>query len=304
METSERKRIRKLNKKGLILYEKTKDAWVKKLAKTWRRVETFFSQLAESASTLPLEQLKIMESDIVKLHTSYQSIFDDYIRLLQNGHRKPETIRNATACHFHRFQQLQNFSRYRQNRNDTGFVYDSGNTNCKKETTYSRNSNQNKTLISSKKTDLYPEASDNGPDKVCPIHKTNHSLNQCRLLKTKSLDDSRQMLKQNGICFRLCQSATQMKSSCNQQVKCGEYGDDVNVNKTYPQRDGRASIFKPCPNNLDLREKYRTEDDLELFQPNQHDYDKGSIFERTINDAKVGLSINDRESLKHMDNEI
>ncbi|CAC5385848.1 unnamed protein product [Mytilus coruscus] len=82
METPERKRIRKLNKKGLELYEKTKDAWVKKLPKTWTRVETFFSQLAESDSTLTLEQLKIMESDIVKLHTSYQSIFDDYIGFL------------------------------------------------------------------------------------------------------------------------------------------------------------------------------------------------------------------------------
>ncbi|CAC5402025.1 unnamed protein product [Mytilus coruscus] len=82
METPERKRIRKLKKKGLELYEKTKDAWVKKLAKTWTRVETFFSQLAESDSTLTLEQLKIMESDIVKLHTSYQSIFDDYIGFL------------------------------------------------------------------------------------------------------------------------------------------------------------------------------------------------------------------------------
>ncbi|CAC5404526.1 unnamed protein product [Mytilus coruscus] len=94
METPERKRIRKLNKKGLELYEKTKDAWVKKLAKTWTRVETFFSQLAESDSTLTLEQLKIMESDIKR--QQFDLKFLDYRENLVQIYRKSSSLLQRT----------------------------------------------------------------------------------------------------------------------------------------------------------------------------------------------------------------
>ncbi|CAC5355286.1 unnamed protein product [Mytilus coruscus] len=51
--------------------------------------------------------------------------------------------------------------------------------------------------------------------------------------------------------------------------------ENQNINQ-FTQMDGHL-FSSLCPNNLDVREKYRTEDDMELSQPNQHDYDKGSI---------------------------
>lgn len=66
-------------------------------------------------------------------------------------------------------------------------------TNSRNDTTYYRNSNQNIIFISSEKTDLHHDTSDNEPDKVCPIPKTNHSLNQ---FQTKRLDNRRNRFKE------------------------------------------------------------------------------------------------------------
>lgn len=69
--------------------------------------------------------------------------------------------------------------------------------------------------------------------------------------------------------------------------------DFVNVNKTYLLGNGREMIFKPCHNGFQVRESLG-EQDIDLGR---------SVFERTKNDDKPGMSIEDREFLNIMDGE-
>ena len=68
--------------------------------------------------------------------------------------------------------------------------------------------------------------------------------------------------------------------------------DSATYNKTYLIGENRASVCRPCPNKMQFKE----------LHPFQHD-DDHSIFIRTEQDEKVGLSAEDREFLGIMDGE-
>ncbi len=71
--------------------------------------------------------------------------------------------------------------------------------------------------------------------------------------------------------------------------------DVVNVNKTYLLNQGRASIFKPCTSQLKIREHIELNDSSDC-----HGH---SVFQKTDNDEKPGLSQEDRTFLQVMDND-
>ena len=58
----------------------------------------------------------------------------------------------------------------------------------------------------------------------CPLHGTYHSLNKCRTFKKKSLDERREFLKDNDICFKCCDSNSHKRRDCTAQVKCSDCG--------------------------------------------------------------------------------
>lgn len=68
----------------------------------------------------------------------------------------------------------------------------------------------NKRVVSVKKTQV---------EGKCPIHKTPHSLEECRAFKTKSHDEKRKFLADNKLCF-LCFSDQHVARNCKAQVKC------------------------------------------------------------------------------------
>ena len=68
--------------------------------------------------------------------------------------------------------------------------------------------------------------------------------------------------------------------------------ESVTCNKTYLIGENRASVCRPCPNKMQIKE----------LHPFQHD-DDHSIFIKTEQDEKVGLSTEDREFLGIMDSE-
>ena len=72
--------------------------------------------------------------------------------------------------------------------------------------------------------------------------------------------------------------------------------DTISVLKTILLSDGRCTIFDPCENSFQLKDTY-TQDSL------VHDYLYDPIFQRSKDDNKVGLSIEDRQFLKLMDSE-
>ena len=69
--------------------------------------------------------------------------------------------------------------------------------------------------------------------------------------------------------------------------------DHINVNKTHVLGNGRESIFKPCQNELKIREQFTS----------QKNGIGDSVFERTSEDNKPGMSIEDSQFLKLMDTE-
>ena len=73
----------------------------------------------------------------------------------------------------------------------------------------------------------------------------------------------------------------------------GHGTDSVNVKKTYLLKNGRPSIFQPCNNEFVVRETYLNPGKVGT-----------SVFERTKDDDKQGLSAEDRDFLTLMDKEL
>lgn len=67
-----------------------------------------------------------------------------------------------------------------------------------------------------------PERRLGGPEKNCPIHNKPHSLRKCRVFRGKSLEERKSILKENGICFKCCISASHLARDCKAAVKCLE----------------------------------------------------------------------------------
>ncbi|CAC5379672.1 unnamed protein product [Mytilus coruscus] len=349
IETPERKRIRKLNKKGLELYEKTKDAWVKKLAKTWTRVETFFSQ--QRSSRLTSLPLKLTSDQYKKSRLEASTVRSQVSRLSrksgsnisQRTHAKAEAARAKVLFAEEEIKIKKEHARLKEEeaksaRRRSYLEADLTLLEHKKEAAAAEAELEALASSAGSSQKSRSHASVNAEERTRQYVADQRSIHESTKLnvqvelttnvnETKKDQDEVQALsvellnhynKENertpnsnkvqqnvsisqpadrplniyAPIFQPEVRQSQENQNINQFTREACLGkvhapDIVNVNKTYLQRDGRASIFKPCPNNLDVREKYRTEDDMDLSQPNQHDYDKGSIFERTINDDKV-----------------
>lgn len=60
------------------------------------------------------------------------------------------------------------------------------------------------------------------PDKECPLHHTEHSLNDCRAFRAKPIEERRRFVKENDICFKCCESTKHARKTCRKEVKCAE----------------------------------------------------------------------------------
>ncbi|KAJ8364608.1 hypothetical protein SKAU_G00134390 [Synaphobranchus kaupii] len=81
----------------------------------------------------------------------------------------------------------------------------------------------------------------------CPIHKKPHPLNRCRGFREKPLEEQRQYIKENAICFHCCASMTHIAKNCRTAVTCSECGSDRHIAALHP---GPASwnLMPPPPN--------------------------------------------------------
>ena len=137
------------------------------------------------------------------------------------------------------FHVFVNFIREQSRiKNNPSFTYTDKNLNSQKP-------GDKKEKIASKKTDVSRQQTNSGKENQCPLHKSNHSLEQCKTFRTKSFDERRKILKENNMCFRCCLKDHKQRD-CQSDVQCGECGSKfhtsplhINRNKqgTFPQRN-------------------------------------------------------------------
>ncbi|XP_069108188.1 uncharacterized protein [Argopecten irradians] len=105
--------------------------------------------------------------------------------------------------------------------NDPGLTVDIGEQH--NNTTSRRQDPKQKSDIRVRKTEVQTDKTTNG--KSCPIHpqSNSHSIDQCKDFKKRSLDEKREYIRQNRLCFR-CIGPAHTARNCKEDVKCSECG--------------------------------------------------------------------------------
>ena len=79
--------------------------------------------------------------------------------------------------------------------------------------------------VSVKKTSMMESTSSSMAPKKCPIHEDmDHTLNECRTFRRKSMRERKQFLRERNICYKCCESDTHAFKTCDVNVKCAECG--------------------------------------------------------------------------------
>ncbi|XP_041429841.1 uncharacterized protein LOC121397295 [Xenopus laevis] len=77
-------------------------------------------------------------------------------------------------------------------------------------------------------------------NKECPLHKKPHSLLKCRAFREKTLEDRKQFLKDNNICFRCCTTTSHFARNCEVSVSCSECGSTEHNMALHPGPPSQA----------------------------------------------------------------
>ncbi|CAG2217796.1 unnamed protein product [Mytilus edulis] len=110
------------------------------------------------------------------------------------------------------------------------------------EENFGSRDNWNKPGISAKKTE-FKQNNDSkaSQDNRCPLHKTNHSLNNCRAFRLKPLDERRKFIRDNALCFRCCSSTDHKIRDCKEKIVCGECGSDSHPSALHLVKQGNPT---------------------------------------------------------------
>lgn len=103
-------------------------------------------------------------------------------------------------------------------RNDLAFFHIETQTTTGKPSTTSRVTTDQRSVIV-RKTDVNTNTS-GPPDKMCPIHLSDHSLNHCREFSRWDMKRRKDLLKKKGICFKCCASNNHLMKNCKQPIQC------------------------------------------------------------------------------------
>lgn len=71
-------------------------------------------------------------------------------------------------------------------------------------------------------------------DKMCPIHRKPHPLHKCRAFRQKSIEDRRQFLKDNNVCFKCCSSSLHMAKNLKAKIQCHECKSERHPTAMHP----------------------------------------------------------------------
>ena len=100
-------------------------------------------------------------------------------------------------------------------RNDPSLCYDTSNSDFT-----SKVDSHKKEHIISRKTEVSNQKVNSVQQNKCPLHKTNHSLNNCRAFRQKPFEERKKWLKEKGYCFKCCDSTEHKSKDCKMEIKC------------------------------------------------------------------------------------
>lgn len=79
------------------------------------------------------------------------------------------------------------------------------------------------------------------PLENCIIHKTKLSLDDCRGVRSKSLEERKRLLKLNNLCFKCCASNTHKSRDCSASISCKECGSRSHTTALHINRNDFAA---------------------------------------------------------------
>jgi hypothetical protein len=154
-----------------------------------------------------------MKDSILLLHTSILPL--ESIVWYQNYNTQEKwttAANNYKSTHRVMYPPFSFFALFPQKiatvRNDPGFLYELQESkptfsNQTKEPFRTRNPSH----VSSTKTDVAHNStklSSTPNSDTCPLHGTNHKLNNCRAFRQKPISERLDFIKKNGLCFKCC----------------------------------------------------------------------------------------------------
>ena len=74
--------------------------------------------------------------------------------------------------------------------------------------------------------------------KVCTLHGEGHTLNDCRLFRRKPIDERKQILKENKLCYKCCETSNHNFRNCETEIKCGVCGLETHCTAMHQERGG------------------------------------------------------------------
>ncbi|XP_069139397.1 uncharacterized protein [Argopecten irradians] len=100
--------------------------------------------------------------------------------------------------------------------------------------------NQRRTDIRVKKTDVKGDTQHKDVvfnEGKCIIHDSNHTLNQCRKFREKSLSERKKLLAEHHICFKCCKSNSHLYKNCHEVICCDICRSDKHPTALHPTSD-------------------------------------------------------------------
>ena len=112
-------------------------------------------------------------------------------------------------------------------RNAPSFAFNTSNSNMPPKAAvkpgYKAQVCVHKTGVTPKSTNSdtsYAEKKTGDPDCKCPIHRKPHPFRKCRVFRFKPIEERKDDLKDNHICFKCCSSTQHMAKDCKASIKC------------------------------------------------------------------------------------
>ncbi|XP_050419153.2 uncharacterized protein LOC126832434 [Patella vulgata] len=137
-------------------------------------------------------------------------------------------------------------------KNDPSFAYDR---------TYNQPNNQRdrlpskvsapalRTNISTRKTEVKQQSEVTDNRSKCPIHHTNHSINECNAFRYKPISERKAYLKTIGFCYRCCATKEHLIAACTENIKCDICNSNQHASAMHVNSDSVTSGTSSAPVN-------------------------------------------------------
>ncbi|XP_071138904.1 uncharacterized protein [Mytilus edulis] len=129
-------------------------------------------------------------------------------------------------------------------KNDPGFIFGSKVTPNTKDST-PRFTPQTYSKVNVHKTAVEQQTEDSSQQQnLCILHKTKHTLNECRAFRAKPIEERKELLRQNNVCYKCCESTTHRSRDCNASISCNECGSERHTTALHITRPQQSESYQ------------------------------------------------------------